>query len=220
MLAIGSAVAKGASGIFGSIAGHNDKIAQARAQNQAMMDQYKYQLQIRDRKYKQAQQVYATKSGQYDLQMKAADRAAARAYGAEQYNQSQRVKSAAFKGLQLSQAFLKGSGAAAAAGKTGRSAARLDRNIEGAFVRNQATLAANLLQGAEVQSMREMGIQDQLQSRYNQLYGNVAVAPSQPMAPLAPQMRSGPNPMGMMLGIGSSLVSGYQQYQDSLPPAV
>ena len=50
-----------------AIAGHNDKVAQARAQNQAMMDQYKHQLQIRDKQYKDQQQIYATKLGQYDL---------------------------------------------------------------------------------------------------------------------------------------------------------
>ena len=82
----------------------NDKVAQARAQNQARMDQYKYQLQIRDKQYKDQQQIYATKLGQYDLQMKAADRAAARAYGIEQYKQSQRLKQAAFQGLRLDRA--------------------------------------------------------------------------------------------------------------------
>ena len=81
MLAIGSAVAKGGAGIFGAIQGHNDKVAQARAQNQAMMDQYKQRLRIRDKQYKDTQQIYRTKIAQYDRQMNAADRAASRAYG-------------------------------------------------------------------------------------------------------------------------------------------
>ena len=104
MLGIGSAVVKGASGIFGSIAGQNDQVAQARAQNQAMMDQYEYQLKIRDKKYKDVQQIYTTKLGQYNQQMTAADRAASRAYGIEQYNQSQRLKQAAFQGMRLDRA--------------------------------------------------------------------------------------------------------------------
>ena len=205
-------------GIAQAIGGFANAQSQTAAANKAAIEQYKYQLKIRDKKNADQNLLWATKLGQYDLQMKAADRAAARAYGAEQYNQSQRIKSAAFKGMQLNRALAKQGGMAAAAGRTGRSARRLDRSVEGAFVQNQAILAANLLQGAEAQSMREMGIQDKLQGRYNQLYGNVAVAPTQPMAPIAPQMRSGPNPMGMMLNIGSSLVSGYQQYQDLQAP--
>ena len=39
-------------------------------------------------------QLYATKLGQYDYGMKAADRAAARAYAVEQFNQTQRLKQA------------------------------------------------------------------------------------------------------------------------------
>ena len=110
-LGIGSAVVKGGAGIFGAIAGQNDAVAQARAQNEAMMKEYKYRLQIRDKQYKDTQQIYATKLGQYDQQMKAADRAASRAYGIEQYNQSQRLKQAAFQGLRLDRALAKSGGA-------------------------------------------------------------------------------------------------------------
>ena len=74
----------------GAIGGHNNAVAQARAQNEALMAQYEQQLKIRDKRYKDEQQIYATKLGLYDLKMKAADRAAARAYGIEQYNQSQK----------------------------------------------------------------------------------------------------------------------------------
>ena len=211
MLGIGSAVVKGASGIFGSIAGHNDKIAQARAQNQARMDQYKYQLQIRDKRYKDQQQIYATKLGQYDLQMKAADRAAARAYGIEQYNQSQRLKQAAFQGLRLDRALAKSGGMAAARGMSGRSAQRLDTNIENQFVRNQNMIAQNLLTAEETRDYREIGIQDRLQSQRNRAYGQVAIAPTVPLDPLEPAQLSGPSSTGMGLGIlnaGIGMASG------------
>jgi hypothetical protein len=200
-LSIGSAVVKGASGIFGSIAGHNDAVAQARAQNQAMMDQYKYRLQIRDKQYKDTQQIYATKLGQYDLGMKAADRAAARAYGIEQYNQSQRLKQAAFQGMRLDRALAKSGGAAAAAGKSGRSAQRLDTNVENAFVRNQNMIAQNLLTAEETRQYRELGIADKLQSERNRLYSQVAIAPTKPMELLEPTQLAGPSSTGMGLGI-------------------
>ena len=123
-------MAKGAAGIAGSIASQNDAVAQARAQNEAMMKEYKYRLQIRDKQYKDTQQIYATKLNQYNQQMTAADRAASRAYGIEQYNQSQRLKQAAFQGLRLDRALAKSGGKAAASGKSGRSAQRLDQSVE------------------------------------------------------------------------------------------
>ena len=201
MLAVGSAVAKGASGIFGSIAGHNDAVAQARAQNQAMMDQYKQRLRIRDKQYKDTQQIYATKLGQYDLQMKAADRAASRAYGLEQYKQSQRLKQAAFQGLRLNTALASQTGAAAAAGKTGRTAQRMDDNVEASFVRNQNMIFENLLSAEETRGFREQGIANRLESARNRAYGQVAIAPTVPLDPLEPAQLSGPSTMGRNLGI-------------------
>ena len=211
MLGIGSAVVKGASGIFGSIAGHNDQVAQARAQNQARMDQYKYQLQIRDKQYKDTQQIYATKLGQYDLQMKAADRAASRAYGLEQYKQSQRLKQAAFQGLRLNTALASQTGSAAAAGKTGRTAQRMDDNVEAAFVRNQNMIAQNLLTAEETRGFREQGIANKLESARNSAYGQVAIAPTKPLPLLEPTQLSGPSTTGRNLGIlnaGLGMASG------------
>ena len=220
MLGIGSAVVKGASGIFGSIAGHNDAVAQARAQNQAMMDQYKYRLQIRDKQYKDTQQIYATKLGQYDLQMKAADRAAARAYGIEQYNQSQRLKAAAFQGLRLDRALAKAGGRAAASGKSGRSAERLDTSIENAFVRNQNMIAQNLLTAEETRQYRELGIADRLQSQRNRAYSQVAIAPTKPLPLLEPTQLSGPSTAGRNLGILNAGIGMASGIAGAFPPSV
>ena len=78
------------------MAGHANQVAQARAQNEAAMERYAYQLKIRERENLNQNQLWATKLSQYDLQMKAADRAAARSYGVEDMKHSQRIKSAAF----------------------------------------------------------------------------------------------------------------------------
>ena len=221
MLAIGSAVAKGGAGIFGAIQGHNDQVAQAKARNQAMMDQYKQRLRIRDKQYKDTQQIYATKLGQYDLQMNAADRAASRAYGIEQYKQSQRLKQAAFQGMRLDRALAKSGGRAAAAGKSGRSAQRLDTNIENQFVRNQNMIAQNLLTAEETRDFRELGIQNQLQSARNRAYGQVAIAPTKPLPLLEPTQLSGPSTAGYrnlgILNAGLGMASGIA---DALPPSV
>lgn len=200
-LTIGSAVVKGGAGIFGSIAGHNDAVKQTRARNQAMMDQYKHRLRIRDKQAKDIQQNYAVKLGQYDRQMSAADRAASRAFGIEQYNQSQRLKQAAFQGMRLNRAFAAKQGSAAAAGKSGRSARRLDANIESNFVRNQNMIAQNLLTAEETRQYREMGIRDKFDGIRNQAYGRVEIAPTNPLPLLEPTQLSGPSTTGRNLGI-------------------
>lgn len=217
-LGIGSAVVKGAGSIAGSIFGHNDAVAQARAQNKAMMKEYKYRLQIRDKQYKDSQQIYGQKLAQYDLNMKAADRAAARAYGIEQYNQSQRLKQAAFQGMRLDRALAKSGGMAAARGKSGRSAQRLDQDVESAFVRNQNMIAQNLLAAEETRDYRELGIQDRLQSQRNRFFGDVAIAPTVPLELPEPTQLSGPSTAGRNLGIlnaGLGMASGIM---NALPP--
>ena len=219
MLAIGSAVAQGAGGILGAIGGHNDKVAQARAQNQAMMDQYKYQLQIREKQYRDTQQLYRTKLDQYDREMTAADRAASRAYGIEQYNQSQRLKQAAFQGLKLDLAMAKAGGAAVAAGKSGRSSQRLDQDVESAYVRNQNMIAQNLLTAEETRSFRELGIQDRLQSQRNRAYSKVAIAPTKPLPLLKPTQLSGPSTAGRNLSILNAGLGMAQGIAGAFPPA-
>jgi hypothetical protein len=211
-------IAKAGMGIAGAIGGHNNAMAEAKAKNEAMMKEYKYRLQIRDKKWKDELQIYATKLGQYDLQMKAADRAASRAYGVEQYNQSERIKKAAFSTQQLNRALAKSGGAAAAAGKSGRTAQRLDLDIENTFARNQNMIAANLMSAEEVSSMNALNIQDQLQSAQNQAYGNVAIAPTTPMELLEPTQYSGPSSAGMALGIGNSILGGIGSIAGNMAP--
>ena len=207
-------------GIMGAVAGHNNAMAEARAKNEAMMKEYKYRLQIRDKKWKDELQVYANKLGQYDLQMKAADRAAARAYGVESYKQGRRVKQAAFSTQQLNRALIKGQGAGAAAGKTGRTAERLDREVENAFIRNQNMIQVNLMGQAEQAQMDSFNIRDQLESVQNQAYGQVAIAPTTPMELLEPTQYSGPSSTGMMLGIGNSILGGIGSFMGNAAPNI
>ena len=75
-----------------SISGHNSKVAEAK---HATKDDEGVQVppQIRDKKWR-LNYKSTPLLGQYDLNMKAADAAAARAYGVESYKQGQRVKQA------------------------------------------------------------------------------------------------------------------------------
>ena len=101
-----------------------------------------------------------------------------------------------FSTLKQSQALLSTGGQQAAAGRGGRSARRLDRQAENAFVANQNMIAANLLSGEETSQMSALNIRDQLQSAQNQAYSNVAIAPSQPMELLEPTQNAGPSSPG------------------------
>ena len=213
LLSAGLGIAKG-------IAGFAQGQAAASAANKAAIEQYKHRIKIVQNQNAAQNQIYATKLGQYDLGMRAADRAAARAYGAEQYNQISRYKQANVTNMALNRAFAKSGGLAAASGKEGRSADRLDLNAQRSFVRNQAMTTANLLAADEASAMKMMGIQDQLQGERNRLYSQVAIAPQQPMMPLAPAMRSGPSPIGAALNIGSSLLGSYNQFQSLQAPDV
>ena len=217
-LTLGLGAAKAGMGIFGAIAGQRDAVAQARAQNEAAVERYKYQLKIRERENLDQNQLWATKLSQSDLQMNAADRAASRAYGVEDLKQSQRLKKAAFTTQQLNREMTRKAGVGAASGKSGRSVSRGDRNIEAAFARSNAMVAENLLSAEVARQYREMGIADQLQSARNTAYSNVAIAPTVSMAPLEPAQLSGPGNAGMIMGIGNSLLGLAGSFQDAQIP--
>ncbi len=217
-LTIGLGVAKAGMGIMSAISGRNAKIAQARAQNEAAVERYKYQLKIRERENLNQNQLFATKLSQYDLGMKAADRAAARAYGVEDLKASQRIKSAAFSTQKLNRAMTKATGLGAASGRSGRSVDRLDQNVENQFARNQAMIMENLMGAEAARQYREMGIADQLSSARNRAFSSVAIAPTVSEPPLEPAQLSGPGSAGMMLGIGSSILDGVGSIASGMAP--
>ena len=219
-MAIGAilGVAQAGMGIASAIGGYNSKADQIRAQNEAMMEQYDYQLQIRDKKYKDALQVYGTKRGQADLMSKAADRAAAAAYGAVDFNRSERTKQATAQLMNDYLGMAKKGGSAAASGKTGNNAADLDADQESNLVRKEKYRLAGLLAGDAADMMKRTQIANQLNSQQNQIYGSVAIAPNEPMMPLEPTQLSAPSKNSMYLGIGSSLLQGANTFSSMMAP--
>lgn len=205
------------SGILSAFGGHSEKTAQARAQNQAAVNQYKQRLKIRDKEYKDSQQLYATKLGRYNQQLSEFDRAAAQGYGREMLKQNEALRSANLNRLSQSIQLAQRGGLAAVSGKSGRSARRLDQNAIGQFVRNQGVLAENLLSGDIARSQRTMDIRNRQISAQNRAYGQVAIAPQQTIAPLAPTQVAGPSTMSLIGGIGSALASGASTYMSLAP---
>tara|TARA_Y100000401_G_scaffold114958_1_gene117806 strand:+ start:4266 stop:5057 length:792 start_codon:yes stop_codon:yes gene_type:complete len=219
-LTIGLGVAKAGMGIMSAISGRNAKIAQARAQNEAAVERYKYQLKIRERENLNQNQLFATKLSQYiDLGMKAADRAAARAYGVEGLKESQRIKSALVSTQKLNRAMTKATGLGVASGKQGRSSVRDDRlRAESKVVESRNMIMENLMGAEAARQYREMGITDQLSSARNRAFSAVAIAPTVSEPPLEPAQLSGPGSAGMMLGIGSSILDGVGSIASGMAP--
>ena len=218
-LTIGLGVAKAGMGIMSAISGRNAKIAQARAQNEAAVERYKYQLKIKERENLNQNQFWATKLSKHYLDGNAADRAAARAYGVEGLKESQRVKSALVSTQKLNRAMTKATGLGAASGKQGRSSVRDDRlRAESKVVESRNMIMENLMGAEAARQYREMGIADQLSSARNRAFSEVAIAPTVSEPPLEPAQLSGPGSAGMMLGIGSSILDGVGSIASGMAP--
>jgi len=205
-IAIGAAQA--GSGILSAFGQHSEATAKARAQNQAAVNQYKQRLKIRDLEYKQGQARYGTALGQYDINMNEFDRAAAQGYGREMLKQNEALRSANLSRLSQAMTLAQTGGAAAASGKSGRSASRLDQNAIGQYVRNQGVLAENMLSNRIATQQRMEDIRNNLTGARNRAFSKVAIAPQKTIAPLAPTQVSGPSTMGLLGNIGSSIISG------------
>lgn len=207
-LAIGMGVAKAGAGIMGAIGQHQSATAQARAQNQAAVNRYKLAIQQRDKDYKDAQNIYANRLGQYHTQLEFNQNAANRAYAAEQMNMNNLMQTQAFQQQALAiQAAAKG-GRAAASGKSGRSASRLDQQIYSQYARNLGVQEATLRSAQVASSFRTDKVSDALKIANYRAWAPVSVAPSEPMELPKPQQVSGPSGMSLATGIGGALLDG------------
>ena len=105
----------------------------------------------------------------------------------------------------------------AAAGRTGRSAQRLDNQIVSQFGRNQAIAAESLTGAGNAFRDRVDSIRRAQMSDNNRAYQNVAVAPMPDVAPPAPVMTPGPSPLGLISGLGSAALGGIGTYNKLVP---
>ena len=98
---------------FGQAQSQND---QARAQNEAAVNQYKQQLKIREQDWTGKLQEQAVALGQYDQQLSEFDRAAAEGFGREQFKQAEALRGANLSTVNSLINLAKQGGAAAASG--------------------------------------------------------------------------------------------------------
>ena len=211
-LTLGFAAATGGVSIAKSIIGHNDAAARTRAINQQRVQQYRNQLAIRDFQYKQNQAIYATKLGQYDQQLRENQRAFSRAVGDTQFGLNETFRQAQVGQFQRAQKLAQSQGVAAASGKVGRSAARIDQNPISQYMQGQGMMMDNLLRARYGAQRQISSLRDQLISANRRAYAPVSIAPMKPLDVPKPIQQAGPSGASLALGIGSSLLGGVSTY--------
>jgi hypothetical protein len=210
-------VASMASGALGAVGQHQSASAQASAQNAAATSNYKYQLKVRERNWDREVHRYGRQLHQYDSQLQENSAAGQRAYAGAQRKLNSIYQQASFKQQANLVNLLKGSGKMAAAGRTGRSSARLDNDIVSQFGRNQAIAAENLMGAGFAYDRQVEGIQREIDSSNKQAYEKVALAPQAGVAPPPPVMTPGPSGLGLAAGILNAGVSGVNTYNELSP---
>ena len=211
------AAASFASGAIGAVGNYQSAQAQADAQNAAAVNNYKYQLKVRERNWDNKRAVYNQKLKQYDQQINENSLAAARAYNKAQLNLNEQYKQAAFKTEGNLAKLIRSRGNFAAAGRTGRTADRLSAEQMMQYGRGQAVLAENLMTQGTQYKYTTMGINRENLSANRKAYQNVAIAPQPTVAPAPPTMMPGPSGLSLAGGLLEAGMSGFNTY-DTLTP--
>ena len=203
--------AQAGMGIAKAFSGQSDAVRRTRAINQQRVQQYRNQLAVRDYQYKREQGVYAQQLGQYNQQLGENQRAFSLAAGDVQQGLNETFRAAQVGQFQRAQQLAMKGGAAAASGKTG-SSLRSDQNLVGQYMQGQGMMMDNLLRARYGAQRQNLGLRNQLISANRRAYAPISVAPMQPLDVPKPIQQAGPGNAGLMLGIGSSLLSGVSTY--------
>ena len=204
-------MAAGSAGL-GAIGSHQGQQAQAAAQNEGAIRNYKYQLRVRRKNWDRERERHAHQVTQYKSKTMENEAAAQRAYASEQTRLNNIYKKASFSQQDQLVKLAQGSGQMAAAGRTGRSAQRLDTNVVSQFGRNQAVMAESLLGAQAAYDTRTGAIRRQQISQQNQDFSDVAYAPEPGVAPPQPVMRQGPSGLSLAAGLMGAGVDGLSTY--------
>jgi len=207
---IGAAVGAGLS-MASSAAQTNAQNDAIRAKNQAAVNNYKTQLQIRDDQWKRTSGIYANRVGTYHSQLKQNEIAASKAYASQQTRLNNLYKQYAFGLFDAQIKAVASGGQAAAAGKQGRSAERLNRAAERVFVRQRGKGLATLRSGDEAFQTATRDIRDSLTIQNRNAWTAVSTPPMPPRALEPPVQSPGVNSTVAGLSMLSAGISGAQQ---------
>lgn len=215
-IAIG--IISGLSSVAGAVGSYQDAQAQANYSNQVAARDYKYAVAKREGEWNQALSIWNSKKVDYQNDIGANQDAAGRAYSAEQMRFNEMFQQAAFqKQDQLAQ-LIQSQGSIAAAGRTGKTAARLDQAALAAFGRNNAIMSENLASARNAMMQRNEDTRLQLMGANNRAWSQVAIAPTPGLAPPVPIMASGPNGIGLVSGILGGIATGASGFMKAKAP--
>ena len=185
---------------------------QSVASYQQQQAQYQYQEQVANFQYQQQMQAYQASQRAYAEQIRANTDAANRAYQQEQLKLKGEYDKAAQNAQQLLVAKLKSQGEVFSSGRTGRSVQLLATDAERAYGRDLANLGTNLGYAQDAYFFNALGVEAEAKS------ANAVAAAQRMTQPV--RLPSGPPPSaaGMVLGLGSAALGGYQAYTSLKAP--
>lgn len=194
-------VATAVTSLVGSVASYSQAQAEADAQNQVQQQQYQLQLQA-----------FQQQEAAYNRQIQENQRAASRAYMAEQSKIQAQYQKAALEADNLRIQSMRDASNIQASGKTGRSIGVLAMDPSREYGRDLATLGLNLgFTNAEYYQNVDT-IFDQATTANNQ------AASSRSTKPLKPTKVAGPGSLGLIAGVGQAGLSGYDTYSSLKAP--
>ena len=181
------------SGILSAVGGHQSASAAARANNEAAINNYEYQIAQRENEWRQTLTAWGHKKIQYEAQTGENFMAANRGYSQEQQRLNEIYQKAAFTNQDQLAKMLSSQGKNLASGAQGQSAQRSNAMMLAALGRSQAQTAASLTSARNAYTTRVDGIRDELTSANREAFSSVALKPVAGIAPPAPVMESGPS---------------------------
>ena len=206
--------------------------AQVRAANQGRVNAYVHQLQIRDQNFRRDKALYESDVQGYYAEVADNQFAAQEGYARAQRQLNEVFKQAAFEEQGSLIELLESTGAAAS-GRTGRSAQRIDNAVMAKWGRNNAVKAASLSSSKEGYQQAVQDIDRQMRDANAAAFDEVAFAPKPDMMPLKPQLLADPTPpmaapgtipvqgpsgLSLATGLLGAGLDGYNTYQGLQAP--
>ena len=185
---------------------------QAKAANRAAINNYKYQVQVRERDWAQTLSIWGAKKTKYKQDLVENNLAAARGYEQAQEGLNRTFETAIQNNEKAFIQYLKNHGKQSAAGRTGRSIDRIN-TLDIAELERYAGKQAYAMTRSQEAFKKNVGdISRAAKSERNKLFANVAFAPVPDVAPPAPVTSN--NTLGLLAGLVSAGVAGANTYKE------
>ena len=143
-------IATAGMGALQAVGSYQQQQAQANAANRSAINNYKYQLKVREQNWNRARSNWENDKINFAETVADNDFASMQGYADAQLQLNEQFKQAAFEEQGALIKLLESTGEMAASGKTGQSAQRVDNSLMAAFGRNKATRTASLVSAKPV----------------------------------------------------------------------